>query len=423
MFYRTIIIFLFGVFFVGPATAADVVKDQAASELRKALENVRDYALVPVSEPTILASAANSVIKLPALAGERTPPEPLNPTRFLTWMAELQERYTGRVEDWQLVRAAVEGMVQMTGQSGGYEKFDSIARELAGGIGVKIVDANGVIVIISVRPGSAADGCLMAGDKILAVDDVITKGLSKYDVIRKLSGAPKSSVVVTYVRDDKPPKDVKLEREINEREHVEGSLLGTVAFLRISSFLKDTKDEIEEQLLRLRSQTSNLSGLVIDLRNNQGGLLSEVIGISDLFLDKGLIGSQQGRGKVNVEHYHASKGDVARGLPIIIVVNRYSANGTEFFASALQASGRAIVVGQPSAGEGYIRTIIALSSRSGMMLTTSQLIKMDGTPLAGHGIIPDIDLPNDMTDMELLRLAALRADRNAATTDRPSRPN
>jgi carboxyl-terminal processing protease len=250
-----------------------------------------------------------------------------------------------------------------------------------------------VVKVISPMDGTPAfNAGVKAGDYIIAVNGESVLGLSVNDAVKQMRGKPGEAVTLTLAREKSDPVDVKIVREVIKPKSATAKLEGDYGYLRVSAFNEKTTDEAEAALLDLRAKNPKMKGLVLDLRNNPGGLLDQAVGISDLFLDGGEVVSQRGRDPRDVERYNARPGDILDGLPMVVLINSGSASAAEIVAGALQDRKRAELVGLTSFGKGSVQTVIPL--RGGMdgalKLTTARYYTPSGRSIQALGISPDI---------------------------------
>ncbi|MGE4218078.1 MAG: S41 family peptidase, partial [Alphaproteobacteria bacterium] len=285
-----------------------------------------------------------------------------------------------------------------------------------GGLGIQVQTREGFVEIVSPIDDTPAQRAgLKPGDRITHVDRISLAEVNLRDAVSRLRGPIGSRVVLTVARNGSPAFDVSLVRELIRTPAVRWHLEDDVGYMRITSFISEhTHEEVADAVTAIRAKLGRkLRGLVIDLRNNPGGLFDEGVAISDDFLDNGLIVSTLGR--TQERYYKARKGDMLPGLPIVILVNKGSASAAEIFAGALRDNGRARLIGTQTFGKGSVQTIISLSQDDAVKLTTAHYHTPSGSSVEG-GIAPDILVEADEArpgDEELQRaLAELRARRN-----------
>jgi carboxyl-terminal processing protease len=264
-----------------------------------------------------------------------------------------------------------------------------------GGLGIEVTQEEGFIKVISPMDGTpAAKAGILAGDFITHVDGEPLQGMMLDDAVEKMRGPIGSEIIITIVREGTAePFDVSLIRDTIKLTAVKGRVVGSTAVLRITTFNDQTTSGVKEELAKAIKELGgieNLNGVVLDLRNNPGGLLNEAISVSDAFLDKGEIVSTRGREAGSGERYNAEPGDLINGLPIVMLINGGSASASEIVAGALQDHHRAIVVGTKSFGKGSVQTLIPLRGDGAMRLTTARYYTPSGRSIQALGIAPDI---------------------------------
>lgn len=232
------------------------------------------------------------------------------------------------------------------------------------------------------------------GDYITSIDDEQVMGLTLNEAVDKMRGKVGTKVKLTIRRASEKPFDVTLKREEIKIQSVKSEVKsGDVAYIRVSSFSENIDKMIEKAVKDARKKTDGkLAGVVLDVRNNPGGLLDQAVSVSDLFLDKGEIVSTRSRNESDTIKYTAEKGDIVKGLPIVVLINEGSASASEIVAGALQDHHRAIVMGEKSFGKGSVQTVIPLGKYGAMRLTTARYYTPSGRSIQAKGIEPDIEV-------------------------------
>jgi carboxyl-terminal processing protease len=282
------------------------------------------------------------------------------------------------------------------------------ARDGVDGIGVTIDYSHQQTRIATVLPGSpAARAGIAAGDLLVEIDGVSTSTLDKRHVVQRLRGPAGARVALSLRRDGATELFHRtISREFLVVPTVIGGRDGTLAVLRISSFNQHTTDSLQDELARLRQQMGDAQrGIILDLRGNPGGLLDQAISVADLFMNGGRIVATRGRNSASSEVFDASPGDIAAGLPMVVLVNGGSASAAEIVAAALQDSGRAVVIGSPSFGKGTVQTQLRLPNDGELTLTSARLYAPSGYLLHEHGVVPDLctaGLPDRLDGVETL---------------------
>ncbi|WP_374398280.1 S41 family peptidase [Tabrizicola sp.] len=313
----------------------------------------------------------------------------------------VRSQYVEEVPTDKLITAAINGMLTSLDPHSSYlsakdfEDMQVQTRGEFGGLGIEVTQEEGFIKVISPMDGTpAAKAGIQAGDFITHVNGEPVSGLMLDEAVEKMRGPIGSEIIITVVRQGTPePFDVSIIRDTIKMTAVKGRVVGKTVVLRITTFNDQTTSGLKEELdkgLKELGGMENLEGVVIDLRNNPGGLLNEAISVSDAFLDKGEIVSTRGRAAGSGERYNANPGDVINGKPIVLLINGGSASASEIVAGALQDHRRAIVVGTKSFGKGSVQTLIPLRGDGAMRLTTARYYTPSGRSIQALGISPDI---------------------------------
>jgi len=325
--------------------------------------------------------------------------------------------------DW-LVEHAIKGMLASLDPYSTYlprdeyEAMQNSMRGQFGGLGIQITapeDGDGILVVAPLEGTPADLAGLRAGDRITHVDGEPLDGVDLAKVVRRLRGPIGSNVILTVRRGERNVFDIPITRAVIHLDVVNWRLEGDFGYLRISGFSEHTAEEVEDAVRDIRSHLGGrLAGLVIDLRNNPGGLLVESVAVSDAFIESGDIVVTRGRS--STQRYRATSGDIVAGLPIAVLINRGSASAAEIFAGALKDHERAVLVGTRSFGKGTVQTVMPMGRGTALKLTTATYYRPSGSSVDG-GIAPDVEVEDDReTEMdeglqraiaELGRLAAL----------------
>ncbi len=340
----------------------------------------------------------------------------------------VERQYVTDVDQKKLIEAAIDGMLTSLDPHSGYlnrESFDEMrdqTRGAYGGLGIEVTSEDGVVKVISPMDGTPAHKAgVKAGDYITAVNGASVLGMSVSDAVKQMRGKPGEAVTLTIAREKMDPFDVEIIREVIEPKSAVARMEGDYGFLRVSAFNERTTDEAERVFNELRAANPQMKGLILDLRNNPGGLLDQAVGLSDLFLEGGEIVSQRGRNARDVERYNARPGDIAEGLPIVVLINTGSASAAEIVAGALQDRKRAELVGLTSFGKGSVQTVIPL--RGGMdgavKLTTARYYPPSGRSIQQTGIEPDLEVAASRAEAQAIANRAFQFSeaslRNALT--------
>jgi carboxyl-terminal processing protease len=308
--------------------------------------------------------------------------------------------YVEEVSDQELIESAIRGMLASLDPHSSYldpKSFQDMRVQTKGefgGLGIEVTMENGLVKVVSpIDDTPAYRAGVQAGDLISHLDGEPVLGLTLAEAVEKMRGPVNTDLVLTLRRPNREPFDVTITRDVITVQSVRSRLEDDVGYLRITAFNEQTSPGLDEAVERLTEQAGgSLKGFVLDLRNNPGGLLDQAIAVSDAFLNAGEIVSTRGRHPDDAQRYNAREGDLANGLPIIVLINGGSASASEIVAGALQDHGRAIIMGTRSFGKGSVQTIIPLSGSGAMRLTTSRYYTPSGTSIQATGIKPDIEV-------------------------------
>ena len=313
----------------------------------------------------------------------------------------IRSAYVEEVDEEELIRSAINGMLTSLDPHSSYlppEDFDSMqvqTRGEFGGLGIEVTQENGFVKVVSPIDDTPADAAgVEAGDFITQVDGESTLGMSLDDAVDLMRGEIGSEIVITIVRDGTDePFDITIVRDKIKVKAARGRVEGDSVVLRLTTFSDQTfvnlKSELESKVEEAGGMEA-VTGFVIDLRNNPGGLLNKAIIVSDAFLEKGEIVSTRGRGVQDSDRVNAQPGDLAQGKPIVVLINGGSASASEIVAGALQDHRRAVVIGTRSFGKGSVQTIMPLQGDGAMRLTTARYYTPSGRSIQALGVSPDI---------------------------------
>ena len=314
----------------------------------------------------------------------------------------IRSSYVEEIDEEKLIESAISGMLSSLDPHSSYmapEDFSTMqvqTRGEFGGLGIEVTQENGFIKVVSpIDDTPAANAGIEAGDFITKVDGESTLGKTLDEAVDKMRGPVGSEIIITVVREGvDEPFDVSIIRDTIEIKAVKARTEGKTIVLRVSSFTSKTypnlKDSLEKEI-KAAGGLENINGVIVDLRNNPGGLLNQAIRVSDAFLESGEIVSTRGRAAGDAERYNATPGDLTNGKPVVVLINGGSASASEIVAGALQDHHRAIIVGTKSFGKGSVQTIIPLSSDgAAMRLTTARYYTPSGRSIQSLGVSPDI---------------------------------
>ena len=326
----------------------------------------------------------------------------------------VRAQYVEPVETDKLVEAAINGMLTSLDPHSSYlsaKDFEDMQVQTKGefgGLGIEVTQEEGFVKVISPMDGTPADKAgILSGDYITHVNGESILGLTLNQAVDLMRGPVGSEIIITVVRQGTDqPFDVSIIRETIKMDAVKGRTVGKAVVLRVTTFNDQTTKGLNDALAKGIEELGgieNIEGVVIDLRNNPGGLLNEAISVSDAFLDSGEIVSTRGRNPEDGERYNAQPGDLAKGKPVVVLINGGSASASEIVAGALQDHHRAVVVGTKSFGKGSVQSLIPLRGDGAMRLTTARYYTPSGRSIQALGISPDIVVqqparPNPATD-------------------------
>jgi carboxyl-terminal processing protease len=313
----------------------------------------------------------------------------------------IRAQYVEDVDEAALIEAAIDGMLSSLDPHSSYLSPDDAAamRETTrgefGGLGIEVTQEEGYVKVVSPIDGTpAAEAGIESGDFITRVDGENMLGLTLDEAVDLMRGPVGSEIIITVVREGfDQPFDVSIIRDTITLTAVRSRVEGDTVVLRVVTFSDQTYPSLEEQLAEQVAEAGgieNVNGFVIDLRNNPGGLLNQAIAVSDAFLDAGEITSTRGREPNDGQRWNAREGDLAEGLPIVVLINGGSASASEIVAGALQDHRRAVVIGTNSFGKGSVQTVMPLRGESAMRLTTARYYTPSGRSIQSLGISPDI---------------------------------
>ena len=323
---------------------------------------------------------------------------------FTEIFGRIKRDYVEPVSDKKLLEDAIRGMLAGLDPHSAYlvsEEYQELKEGTTGqfgGLGIEVTMENGFIKVVSPIDDTPAQRAgIKTGDLIVRLDDEPVKGMSLADAVKKMRGEPGSKIVLTVVREGaEAPLKLTLVRAVIKVQSVKSRLLEkNYGYLRISSFQSGTGESLKEALANLKKENGgNLKGLVLDLRNNPGGVLNAAVDVSDAFLKSGLIVYTEGRIENSEMRFNASPDDLIDGAPLVVLINAGSASASEIVAGALQDQKRAVIMGEKSFGKGSVQTILPTSNGAAVKLTTARYYTPSGRSIQAEGIEPDIALAN-----------------------------
>ena len=336
---------------------------------------------------------------------EKDPGLPLDELRvFAEVFSRIKNDYVEPVQDRKLLKFAIEGMLSGLDPHSAYldeEDYRDIRVGTSGqfgGLGIEVGMENGFVKVISPIDDTPAQRAgVLAGDLIIRLDEKPVKGMALDEAVKLMRGKPGTAIRLTIVREGQDkPVEVKVVRDVIKTVSVKQRMLEPgFAYLRVSQFQARTPEDLLKGISKLkRSAGGALKGLVLDLRNNPGGVLNAAVAISDAFLTSGTIVYTEGRIGDSQLKFKAAPDDVLEGAPIVVLVNSGSASASEIVAGALQDHKRAVIMGQQTFGKGSVQTIVPVNERTALKLTTARYFTPNGRSIQAEGIVPDIELAN-----------------------------
>ena len=316
---------------------------------------------------------------------------------FSDVLETLNNEYVDPVDENKVLDAAINGMLQSLDPYSSYmspENFRNMNAETKGefgGLGIEITMQAGLVKVISPIEGTPADKAgIKAGDFIIRINDAQVKGLNLFEAVSMMRGkvGTKINLVIRRENVDDELKFTLTRAIIKIREVSAEVKLNSIGYIRLRAFNQKSHNQLKEKIKSFKSK--RLNGYILDLRNNPGGLLSQAIKISDMFLDSGEIVSTKGRDKTDIKIFNAKKGDIIDGLPLIVLINKGSASASEIVSGALKDHKRAIILGETSFGKGSVQSIIPLTNRGALRLTTAKYYLPSGSSISEVGVSPDI---------------------------------
>jgi carboxyl-terminal processing protease len=359
--------------------------------------------LMAIAAGTLTGAVVTTQVAAPLLAQESE--KVTNVYEQLDLFGDIFERirsqYVEEVDEAELIEAAINGMLTSLDPHSSYLSPQDAAdmrvqtRGEFGGRGIEVTQEEGFVKVVSPIDGTPADNAgIEAGDYITHVDGESVLGLTLDEAVEMMRGPVGSEIIITVVREgEAEPFDVSIIRDTIKLTAVRARTERDAVVLRVTTFNDQTYRNLESGLAEQIEEAGgqeNVAGVILDLRNNPGGLLTQAIKVSDAFLDKGEIVSTRGRAADDGERFNATEGDLAAGMPMVVLINGGSASASEIVAGALQDHRRAIVVGTKSFGKGSVQTVMPLRGDGAMRLTTARYYTPSGRSIQALGVSPDI---------------------------------
>ena len=346
--------------------------------------------------------ADQAPITPPPPTDESVAPLPLDELRtFAEVMDRIKAAYVEPVTDKELLENAIKGMLSNLDPHSAYldpkafaELQESTSGEF-GGLGIEVGTEDGFIKVVSpIDDTPASKAGIHPGDLIVKIDGQPTKGLSMMEAVEKMRGKAGSKILLTLVREGGKPFDVELTRAVIKVTSVRSQLIDPgYGYIRVTQFQVNTGEEVGKALNKLRKENGKkLSGLVLDLRNNPGGVLQSAVEVADHFLKKGLIVYTKGRIPNSELRFSADPLDASEGVPLVVLINGGSASASEIVAGALQDHKRGVVMGTDSFGKGSVQTVLPLNNDRALKITTALYFTPNGRSIQAQGIVPDVEV-------------------------------
>jgi carboxyl-terminal processing protease len=313
----------------------------------------------------------------------------------------VRAEYVEEISDQELIESAINGMLTSLDPHSGYldaKKYRDMQVQTKGefgGLGIEVTMEDGLVKVVSpIDDTPAYRAGIQAGDVITHINKEPVLGMSLAEAVERMRGPVDTSIALTLRRPgEDQPIDVSMARAVITISPVRWNAKEDVGYVRITTFNEQTEAKLSEAVEALKSELGDkMKGVVVDLRNNPGGLLEQAVQVADTFLDRGEIVSTRGRRTDSIQRFNARQGDLLEGRPMVVLINGGSASASEIVAGALQDHGRAIVMGTPSFGKGSVQTIMPLPGHGAIRLTTARYYTPSGTSIQAKGITPDIEV-------------------------------
>jgi carboxyl-terminal processing protease len=320
----------------------------------------------------------------------------------------VRAEYVEEVSDETLIEAAINGMLTSLDPHSGYldaKKYRDMQVQTKGefgGLGIEVTMENGLVKVVSpIDDTPAYRAGIQAGDVITHIDNEPVLGMSLSEAVERMRGPVDTTIALTLRRPGREePLDVSMARAVITISPVRWHAEGDIGYLRVTTFNEQTESSLQQAIDQLKAQLgASLKGVVLDLRNNPGGLLEQAVAVADIFLDRGEIVSTRGRRPDSIQRFNARKGDLIDGRPMVVLINGGSASASEIVAGALQDHDRAIVMGTRSFGKGSVQTIMPLPGHGAIRLTTARYYTPAGTSIQAKGIVPDIEVQQSRVEV------------------------
>jgi carboxyl-terminal processing protease len=320
----------------------------------------------------------------------------------------VRAEYVEEVTDEMLIESAINGMLTALDPHSGYldaKKYRDMQVQTKGefgGLGIEVTMEDGLVKVVSpIDDTPAYRAGIQAGDVITHINSEPVLGMSLAEAVERMRGPVDTSIALTLRRPGRDdPVDVSMARAVITISPVRWRAEGDIGYIRVTAFNEQTESSLRDAIEQLEAGLGpSLKGVVLDLRNNPGGLLEQAVAVADTFLDRGEIVSTRGRRTDSIQRFNARRGDLIDGRPMVVLINGGSASASEIVAGALQDHDRAIVMGTPSFGKGSVQTIMPLPGHGAIRLTTARYYTPAGTSIQAKGIVPDIDVQQSRVEV------------------------
>ncbi len=315
----------------------------------------------------------------------------------------VRSSYVEEVSDQELIEKAIDGMLSGLDPHSGYmneevwQEMQMDTKGKFGGLGIEITMEEGFVKVIApIEDTPAYEAGILAGDYIIQIDDTPVFGLTLNEAVELMRGDKGEPIIITVSRENTEPFELEIVRDFIKIRSVKSEVVDDVGYLRITSFNEQTENGLLDAIRKIESNSEvDISGYVLDVRSNPGGLLTQAVKVTDIFLERGEIVSTRGRDKKDIRRYRAKKNDRTNGKPLVVIIDGGSASASEIVAGALQDHRRAIIIGTQSFGKGSVQTIMPFqisnsNNLTGIRLTTARYYTPSGESIQGKGITPDI---------------------------------
>ena len=321
----------------------------------------------------------------------------------------VQEQYVDEVKDKKLIEAAISGMLQSLDPHSSYLSADDYSdmqvktKGTFGGLGIEITMEDGIVKVVSpIDDTPAYEAGMLPGDLIIGIDGESIRGLSLNQAVEKLRGPVGSEITINVLRDGQDPFELKIVRDIIKIRSVRHNIINNVGYVRLTTFSETTTESMKNSIEKIKKETGGkFQGLILDLRNNPGGLLSQAIKISDFFLSNGEIVSTKSRKENENRKWFANEGDILNGKTLVVLINNGSASASEILAGALKDHKRAILIGETTYGKGSVQSIIPLKNKGAIRLTISKYYLPSGVSISEVGVDPDIEVSESSDEFRI----------------------